>query len=91
MATEIKVGQIISVEQYNRIMERKWNTDCAAVMDEVRVGKRHLTELPQLAFYLFFNKNGEPRKRGYVLKYQNGSLCRKTKRECEAEKTRLGI
>ncbi len=91
MVTEIEVGQIIPVEQYNRIMERKWNTDYSATMDEVRTGKRHLTELPQLAFYLFFDKNGNKRKRGYVLNYENGSLCRKTKRECEAEKTRLGI
>lgn len=87
----MKIGQIIPVEQYNRIMERKWNTDYLAVMDEVSVGKRHLTELPQLAFYLFFDKNGNKRKRGYVLNYENGSLCCKTKRECEAEKQKRGL
>lgn len=89
--TEIPNGKILPVEQYNRIMTRKWNTDYSVVMDEVRAGRRQITELPQLAFYLFFDTKGNQRKRGYVLNYEGGAMCFKTKAECVKEKIKKGL
>lgn len=83
----MEIGQIIPVAKYNDLMTRKWEEDYSAFTKEANVGNRQWTEAPQLAFYLFFDKHGEPRKRGYVLKYKEGGvICKATKRECITEK-----
>ncbi len=89
--SELQIGQIVSVTEYNEIMQRKWKSDFNKFTEQARLGNRSWSEAPQLAFYLFFDKNGEPRKRGYVLKYKEGVMCFKTKRECILEKDKKGI
>jgi len=89
--TEIKIGTILPVARYNEIMTRKWKDDYEKTMKEINAGRRHTTELPQLAFYLFFDTKGNQRKRGYVLNYEGGAMCFKTKAECVKEKIKKGL
>jgi hypothetical protein len=69
--------QTLSIKKYNEKQTQKWRERYDEVMRDVHAGKRHLTELPQLAFFIF-NKNY-----GYVAfdESRNKALWAKTKRE----------
>ena len=82
---EMHVGQILPVKLYNQLMENKWREDYRFASES------NSSFRPQLAFYLFFDTKGNKRQKGYVLIYQEGSLCRKTKRECLIEKEAKGL
>lgn len=65
----------LKVTDYNAMMHNQWRTDCQAKMKEGR-----WSEMPQLAFYVFFNNSGEYRKTGYVAWSGNAAVLRPTKR-----------
>lgn len=48
--------EVLSIKKYNDKQARKWSQRYDEVMQKVNTGERHLTELPQLAFFIF-NKN----------------------------------
>lgn len=68
---------VLSIKKYNEQQTKKWQQRYDEVMTRVKVGDAHLTELPQLAFYIF-NKSY-----GYVAfdEAQHKSLWAKTKKE----------
>jgi len=67
--------QLSTCKKYNRCMEAKWSQDWDKTLSDVNKGLRHLTELPQLAFYIF-NKNY-----GYVVSTKNSARWFKNKPE----------
>ena len=83
--------QVLSLKKYNEVQTKRWNDKYNEVMEEVKVGKRHLQELPQLAFYVF-NKTY-----GYVAfdHDRHKALWAKTKKEVisfwESEETRRKV
>jgi hypothetical protein len=82
----MEIGQIMPVARFNELAQQKWNKDYDNAVEEAKNGKRNWGNLPQLAFYLFFDKKGNPRKRGYVVKTaKNSYMCRSKKSECIAE------
>jgi hypothetical protein len=44
--------ETVTVDKYNEMQTQKWHKDYDARLIEISQGKRHITELPQLAFYL---------------------------------------
>jgi len=88
---KMAVGTILPVSRFNKLMQDKWNRDYNAFSEEMRANRRHYTESPQLAFYLYFNARGNARTKGYVLITPNGSLCKKTKEECLIEKNKKNL
>ena len=84
---DMQIGQIMQVAKFNNMATQQWHNDYHKKINEPN---GHIG-LPQLAMYLFYDKRGADRKRGYVLKYKEGYLCRKTKRECEVEKQKRGL
>ena len=70
--------EVLSIKKYNAKQTAKWKEKYDEVMEAVRRGERHITELPQLAFYLF-NKSY-----GYVASDGKKALWAKTKREVVA-------
>ncbi len=48
--------EVLSINKYNDKQTRKWKQRYDEVMQKVNTGERHITELPQLAFFIF-NKN----------------------------------
>ena len=62
------------VKKYNERQTAKWKKRYDEVMEAVNRGERHITELPQLAFFVF-NKNY-----GYVATNGNKALWDKTKK-----------
>jgi hypothetical protein len=64
---------VLSCKKYNKKQTLKWNEDWKAMMAKINTGERHLSELPQLAFYIF-NKNY-----GYVAFKDNKALWDKSK------------
>nr|WP_298659527.1 hypothetical protein [uncultured Flavobacterium sp.] len=82
----MEIGQIMQVEKYNQLSAKQWESDYEKAMEECKKGNRPLGSLPQLAMYLFYNKQGNVRKRGYVARTEkNTFICRSTKRQCIAE------
>lgn len=69
--------ETLSIKKYNAMQTRRWEENYNKTLEEVRLGKRHLQELPQLAFYIF-NKNY-----GYVTfdHSRHKALWAKTKKE----------
>lgn len=58
---DIQIGQILPVAEFNKLAEDKWQRRC----DENR-GTNN--PMPQLAFYVFADRNGNYKKSGFVLK-----------------------
>lgn len=88
----MEIGEILQVKKFNEQARLKWNKNYDAVMRDIKAGTRTVGELPQLAMYLFFDKRGNARDRGYVLKYaEDAYLCQATKRECTKEKQKRGL
>jgi hypothetical protein len=50
--------EVLSIKKYNAMQTKLWEKRYGEVMDEVKKGNRHLTELPQLAFYIFDKSYG---------------------------------
>jgi hypothetical protein len=50
--------EVLRVDLYNQKQTIKWQQDHAKRMEEINRGERHISELPQLAFYLFNHKTG---------------------------------
>jgi hypothetical protein len=70
---------ILTVSEYNARQLVKYHERCSE-WDSRKGG------FPQIAFYLFFDKNGNERKKGFVLEYQNGAQCFARKKDAEAER-----
>jgi len=66
---------IVNIKKYNEMQTAKWNKNYDAVMKAVNEGTRHITELPQLAFYIFDKEDG------FVAYNDNSAYWHKTKRE----------
>jgi hypothetical protein len=66
--------EVLSIKKYNEKQTAKWHRDYDKVMQEVKKGNRSISELPQLAFYLFNHKYG------YVAFGEKKALWHKTKK-----------
>lgn len=44
--------EAVTVDKYNEMQTQKWHSDYDNRLAEINQGKRCITELPQLAFYL---------------------------------------
>jgi hypothetical protein len=64
----------LTVKAYNTMQTRKWSKNYNECLELIKLGERHLTELPQLAFYVF-NKSY-----GYVAFNSNSALWNKSKK-----------
>lgn len=69
--------KVLSIKKYNKMQIRRWEERWIETMEEVKVGAKYFSELPQLAFYIF-NKSY-----GYVAfnHDMHKSLWAKTKKE----------
>lgn len=54
--------KVLSTKKYNEQQTQKWRKDHDKFMESYLRGERHITEAPQLAFYLF----NSTRNYGYV-------------------------
>ena len=68
--------KVLSTNRYNHKQTMKWKEDHDKFMEDYRKGKRHITEAPQLAFYLF----NPSRRYGYVAFDDKKALWHKTKK-----------
>lgn len=68
--------KVVTSRTYNKNQTQKWIEDHDKFMEDYRLGKRHITEAPQLAFYLF----NPSRKYGYVAFDEKKALWHKTKK-----------
>jgi len=50
--------QVLNIKKYNEMQTNRWNDNYDKTMKEVTAGTRHLSELPQLAFYVFNKSYG---------------------------------
>lgn len=68
---------VLSIKKYNEKQTQKWRKRYDEVMEKVKTGERHLSELPQLAFFVF------EKKYGYVAfdENKNKALWAKTKKK----------
>ena len=67
--------EVLRIDLYNQKQTIKWQQDHKKRMEEINRGERHISELPQLAFYLFTQKYG------FVAFEGNKALWAKTKKE----------
>ena len=67
----------LSVNKYNEAQTQKWQEHYKTVLKEVNEGKRHLTELPQLATYLMRSDVHY----GYVAFNDRTAVWRKSKKD----------
>ena len=68
---------IEQVKIYNARMKKKWEKD----VEEWKKDKNTHNIIPQLAFYLFWNKRGYERELGYVISNSISAYWAKTKKE----------
>ena len=73
----MKIGEILSVKEYNRIRYKEWKVQFDKLSNEGRYNER-----PSILFYLW-EKNY-----GFVYKTDYGSIWRKTKKELLEIKTK---
>ena len=66
--------KVLSIAKYNEMRTKDWEKKYDEVLKEVNKGTRHLTELPQLAFFIF------QKKYGYVAFNDNTALWAKSKK-----------
>lgn len=82
--------EVLSIKKYNAMQTQRWEDQYDKIMSEVNKGKRHLTELPQLAFYLFNKSYGyvafdhskhkalwNKSKKGVIQFWEDQELCKK--------------
>mgnify|MGYP003421388817 FL=1 len=79
----MEIGEIMQVAKFNVMRQQQWNKD----YDEASKKYSGSTARPQLAFYVFTDKNGNYLKRGFVLKYERDSyMVLKTKKAAIQER-----
>lgn len=67
--------EVLSIKKYNAKQTAKWQRDFDNVVNEINLGRRGWSELPQLAFYVF------EKSYGYVAFEGGKALWAKTKKE----------
>tara|TARA_R110000850_G_scaffold242730_1_gene367491 strand:- start:4089 stop:4352 length:264 start_codon:yes stop_codon:yes gene_type:complete len=67
--------EVLSTKKYNALQTAKWQEDNKTFMEAYKRGERHITEQPQLAFYLF----NSTRTYGYVAFNDKKALWDKSK------------
>lgn len=71
----MKVGEILTCEEFNNQAIIQWKKDCENKADN--------EPLPQLIFRVYTTQDGELMREGYVGKYKHGTIWRKTKQEVQ--------
>lgn len=82
---ELTNVKVLSVDKYNEMRTKDWNKKYDEVLSEVNKGNRHLTELPQLAFFLMHSDVHY----GYVAFNDSKAIWAKSKKEAVKKLTQF--